>query len=146
MARWGTGFGRPGGKGEVGLDAGGRGRRSATPRHVSSCSTPQVLPRQTCGLFTHTIFYKEYPGGPQELDKSIRGGELFLTVLLNPVRTPPPPPAAGLPRGFARLLLAALSRGQRVTRALEGSRLLPKSARCPMSWNLREAHWRESPR
>ncbi|XP_061277189.1 bifunctional heparan sulfate N-deacetylase/N-sulfotransferase 4-like [Bos javanicus] len=44
-----------------------------------------VLPRQTCGLFTHTIFYKEYPGGPQELDKSIRGGELFLTILLNPV-------------------------------------------------------------
>ncbi|KAB5555652.1 hypothetical protein PHYPO_G00036570 [Pangasianodon hypophthalmus] len=45
----------------------------------------KVLPRQTCGLFTHTIFYKDYPGGPQELDKSIRGGELFLTVLLNPV-------------------------------------------------------------
>ncbi|XP_031231231.1 bifunctional heparan sulfate N-deacetylase/N-sulfotransferase 4 isoform X2 [Mastomys coucha] len=43
-----------------------------------------VLPRQTCGLFTHTIFYKEYPGGPQELDKSIKGGELFLTILLNP--------------------------------------------------------------
>ncbi|XP_062859780.1 bifunctional heparan sulfate N-deacetylase/N-sulfotransferase 2 [Trichomycterus rosablanca] len=45
----------------------------------------KVLPRQTCGLFTHTIFYKDYPGGPQELDKSIRGGELFLTILLNPV-------------------------------------------------------------
>ncbi|XP_053112575.1 bifunctional heparan sulfate N-deacetylase/N-sulfotransferase 4 isoform X5 [Hemicordylus capensis] len=44
-----------------------------------------VLPRQTCGLFTHTIFYKEYPGGPQELDKSIKGGELFLTILLNPI-------------------------------------------------------------
>uniref|UniRef100_H3CH71 [heparan sulfate]-glucosamine N-sulfotransferase n=1 Tax=Tetraodon nigroviridis TaxID=99883 RepID=H3CH71_TETNG len=44
----------------------------------------QVLPRQTCGLFTHTIFYNEYPGGPKE-DKSIRGGELFLTVLLNPI-------------------------------------------------------------
>uniref|UniRef100_A0A672Y3M3 [heparan sulfate]-glucosamine N-sulfotransferase n=1 Tax=Sphaeramia orbicularis TaxID=375764 RepID=A0A672Y3M3_9TELE len=43
-----------------------------------------VLPRQTCGLFTHTIYYKEYPGGPKELDKSIHGGELFLTVLLNP--------------------------------------------------------------
>ncbi|MGH0126436.1 UNVERIFIED_CONTAM: hypothetical protein FKN15_028591 [Acipenser sinensis] len=47
----------------------------------------QVLPRQTCGLFTHTIFYNEYPGGSRELDKSIRGGELFLTVLLNPVST-----------------------------------------------------------
>ncbi|NXX90326.1 NDST4 sulfotransferase, partial [Centropus bengalensis] len=44
-----------------------------------------VLPRQTCGLFTHTIFHKEYPGGPQELDKSIQGGELFLTILLNPI-------------------------------------------------------------
>ncbi|XP_041513779.1 bifunctional heparan sulfate N-deacetylase/N-sulfotransferase 3 isoform X1 [Microtus oregoni] len=44
-----------------------------------------VLPRQTCGLFTHTIFYKEYPGGPQELDKSIHGGELFFTVVLNPI-------------------------------------------------------------
>ncbi|XP_060262653.1 bifunctional heparan sulfate N-deacetylase/N-sulfotransferase 2 isoform X3 [Ovis aries] len=43
-----------------------------------------VLPRQTCGLFTHTIFYNEYPGGSRELDRSIRGGELFLTVLLNP--------------------------------------------------------------
>ncbi|XP_048459447.1 bifunctional heparan sulfate N-deacetylase/N-sulfotransferase 1b [Rhincodon typus] len=44
-----------------------------------------VLPRQTCGLFTHTIFYSEYPGGPRELDKIINGGELFLTVLLNPM-------------------------------------------------------------
>ncbi|XP_010864347.1 bifunctional heparan sulfate N-deacetylase/N-sulfotransferase 1b isoform X1 [Esox lucius] len=44
-----------------------------------------VLPRQTCGLFTHTIFYNEYPGGPKELDKLINGGELFLTVLLNPI-------------------------------------------------------------
>uniref|UniRef100_A0A8C0H7D1 Bifunctional heparan sulfate N-deacetylase/N-sulfotransferase 1 n=1 Tax=Chelonoidis abingdonii TaxID=106734 RepID=A0A8C0H7D1_CHEAB len=44
-----------------------------------------VLPRQTCGLFTHTIFYNEYPGGSSELDKIINGGELFLTVLLNPV-------------------------------------------------------------
>ncbi|XP_055766939.1 bifunctional heparan sulfate N-deacetylase/N-sulfotransferase 4-like [Salvelinus fontinalis] len=44
-----------------------------------------VLPRQTCGLFTHTIHYKDYPGGPKELDNSIMGGELFLTVLLNPI-------------------------------------------------------------
>ncbi|XP_073897701.1 bifunctional heparan sulfate N-deacetylase/N-sulfotransferase 3 isoform X3 [Castor canadensis] len=44
-----------------------------------------VLPRQTCGLFTHTIFYKDYPGGPKELDKSIQGGELFFTVVLNPI-------------------------------------------------------------
>lgn len=53
---------------------------------VTCCLFPsQVLPRQTCGLFTHTIFYKDYPGSPNELDKLINGGELFLTVLLNPV-------------------------------------------------------------
>uniref|UniRef100_A0A672SH91 Bifunctional heparan sulfate N-deacetylase/N-sulfotransferase 1 n=1 Tax=Sinocyclocheilus grahami TaxID=75366 RepID=A0A672SH91_SINGR len=45
----------------------------------------RVLPRQTCGLFTHTIFHKDYPGGPQELERIIDGGELFLTVLLNPI-------------------------------------------------------------
>ncbi|KAK7140938.1 hypothetical protein R3I93_015170 [Phoxinus phoxinus] len=45
----------------------------------------RVLPRQTCGLFTHTIFHKDYPGGPQELERLIDGGELFLTVLLNPI-------------------------------------------------------------
>lgn len=58
---------------------------STCSRHVSP--SPQVLPRQTCGLFTHTIFYNEYPGGSSELDKIINGGELFLTVLLNPVST-----------------------------------------------------------
>lgn len=52
--------------------------------------SPQVLPRQTCGLFTHTIFHNEYPGGSGELDKIIHGGELFLTVLLNPVSAPRP--------------------------------------------------------
>ncbi|MEQ2223527.1 Bifunctional heparan sulfate N-deacetylase/N-sulfotransferase 2, partial [Ilyodon furcidens] len=53
--------------------------------YTLSVLSEKVLPRQTCGLFTHTIFYNEYPGGSKELDKSIRGGELFLTVLLNPV-------------------------------------------------------------
>lgn len=70
-----------------------RGARVAVSLPGSSaCSIrvfllPQVLPRQTCGLFTHTIFYNEYPGGSSELDKIINGGELFLTVLLNPVST-----------------------------------------------------------
>ncbi|XP_069782688.1 bifunctional heparan sulfate N-deacetylase/N-sulfotransferase 4 isoform X2 [Narcine bancroftii] len=59
--------------------------KPARYRHGFIHSGIMVLPRQTCGLFTHTIFYKEYPGGPRELDKSIRGGELFLTVLLNPI-------------------------------------------------------------
>lgn len=56
--------------------------------HGLSPASSQVLPRQTCGLFTHTIFYNEYPGGSSELDKIINGGELFLTVLLNPVSAP----------------------------------------------------------
>ena len=45
----------------------------------------QVLPRQTCGLFTHTYFMDEYPGGRERLDRSINGGELFQTFLYNPV-------------------------------------------------------------
>ncbi|XP_007889697.1 bifunctional heparan sulfate N-deacetylase/N-sulfotransferase 4 [Callorhinchus milii] len=59
--------------------------KPARYRHGFIHNGIMVLPRQTCGLFTHTIFYKEYPGGPRELDKSIKGGELFLTVLLNPI-------------------------------------------------------------
>ncbi|XP_071953290.1 bifunctional heparan sulfate N-deacetylase/N-sulfotransferase 4-like [Antedon mediterranea] len=45
----------------------------------------KVLPRQTCGLFTHTIFLEKYPGGRAKLDKSIQGGELFRTFIDNPV-------------------------------------------------------------
>ncbi|XP_064601762.1 bifunctional heparan sulfate N-deacetylase/N-sulfotransferase-like isoform X2 [Liolophura sinensis] len=44
-----------------------------------------VLPRQTCGLFTHTVFLDKYPGGRERLDDSIRGGELFQTFLSNPI-------------------------------------------------------------
>ncbi|MBN3312792.1 NDST2 sulfotransferase, partial [Atractosteus spatula] len=54
--------------------------RPARYRRGFTHSGIQVLPRQTCGLFTHTIFYNEYPGGSRELDRSIRGGELFLTI------------------------------------------------------------------
>uniref|UniRef100_A0A7R9I1I9 [heparan sulfate]-glucosamine N-sulfotransferase n=1 Tax=Timema bartmani TaxID=61472 RepID=A0A7R9I1I9_9NEOP len=32
-----------------------------------------VLPRQTCGLFTHTIMIEKYPGGRNKLDESIQG-------------------------------------------------------------------------
>ncbi|XP_016417035.1 bifunctional heparan sulfate N-deacetylase/N-sulfotransferase 1-like [Sinocyclocheilus rhinocerous] len=52
---------------------------------IMQCVVGYVLPRQTCGLFTHTIFHKDYPDGPQELERIIDGGELFLTVLLNPI-------------------------------------------------------------
>lgn len=45
----------------------------------------QVLPRQTCGLYTHTIYRDRYPGGVEKLESSIRGGELFETILHNPV-------------------------------------------------------------
>ena len=45
----------------------------------------QVLPRQTCGLFTTTNFFYEIKGGKKALDKSIEGGELFGTILRNPV-------------------------------------------------------------
>ncbi|XP_039293526.1 bifunctional heparan sulfate N-deacetylase/N-sulfotransferase [Nilaparvata lugens] len=44
-----------------------------------------VLPRQTCGLFTHTMFIERYPGGREKLDESIQGGELFQTVVYNPI-------------------------------------------------------------
>ncbi|XP_035730077.1 bifunctional heparan sulfate N-deacetylase/N-sulfotransferase-like isoform X2 [Vespa mandarinia] len=44
-----------------------------------------VLPRQTCGLFTHTIFIERYPGGRDKLDESIQGGELFQTIVYNPI-------------------------------------------------------------
>ncbi|XP_065215137.1 bifunctional heparan sulfate N-deacetylase/N-sulfotransferase [Planococcus citri] len=44
-----------------------------------------VLPRQTCGLFTHTIFIERYPGGRLKLDESIQGGELFQTIVYNPI-------------------------------------------------------------
>lgn len=48
-------------------------------------SNVQVLPRQTCGLFTHTILIERYPGGREKLDESIQGGELFQTIVYNPV-------------------------------------------------------------
>jgi len=44
-----------------------------------------VLPRQTCGLFTHTMYYDEYPKGSFTLERSIRGGELFQTIAFNPI-------------------------------------------------------------
>lgn len=46
-----------------------------------------VLPRQTCGLYTHTIFIDKYPGTRQKLENSIHGGELFYTFVHNPVNT-----------------------------------------------------------
>ncbi|CAD5116612.1 DgyrCDS5485 [Dimorphilus gyrociliatus] len=45
----------------------------------------RVLPRQTCGLYTHTVKLFEYPGGFRRLLSSIAGGELFRTFVDNPV-------------------------------------------------------------
>lgn len=45
----------------------------------------KVLPRQTCGLFTHTMYIDRYPGGREKLDESIQGGELFQTIIYNPI-------------------------------------------------------------
>lgn len=44
-----------------------------------------VLPRQTCGLFTHTLFLEQYPKGKETLLKSIYGGELFQLFVSNPI-------------------------------------------------------------
>ncbi|XP_077300149.1 N-deacetylase and N-sulfotransferase sfl isoform X2 [Arctopsyche grandis] len=44
-----------------------------------------VLPRQTCGLFTHTMLIDRYPGGRDKLDESIQGGELFQTIVYNSI-------------------------------------------------------------
>ncbi|GAV00465.1 hypothetical protein RvY_11308 [Ramazzottius varieornatus] len=45
----------------------------------------KILPRQTCGLYTHTMYLDSYPGGQQKLLSSIKGGDLFTTLLFNPV-------------------------------------------------------------
>uniref|UniRef100_A0A8R1DPB1 [heparan sulfate]-glucosamine N-sulfotransferase n=1 Tax=Caenorhabditis japonica TaxID=281687 RepID=A0A8R1DPB1_CAEJA len=44
-----------------------------------------VLPRQTCGLYTHTQLFDEYPEGFEKVQKSIQGGDLFFTILMNPI-------------------------------------------------------------
>lgn len=36
-------------------------------------------------LDTHTIFIDKYPGGRSTLETSIRGGELFQTIVFNRV-------------------------------------------------------------
>jgi hypothetical protein len=50
----------------------------------------QVLPRQTCGLYTHTHFFHAYPGGVSELTRNIEGGALFFSLIYNPVHPIPP--------------------------------------------------------
>lgn len=54
------------------------GRRGFKYKNVS------ILPRQTCGLYTHTLYYHAYPGGYQTFLDNIFGGNLFFSILLNP--------------------------------------------------------------
>ena len=44
-----------------------------------------MLPRQTCGLYTHNHLLDSYPGGAEALKKNIEGGDLFFSVVFNPV-------------------------------------------------------------
>ncbi|KAL3118157.1 hypothetical protein niasHT_001931 [Heterodera trifolii] len=42
-----------------------------------------VLPRQTCGLFTHTQFFHAYPDGVDNFLHNVLGGDLFSSILVN---------------------------------------------------------------
>ncbi|CAG9538717.1 unnamed protein product [Cercopithifilaria johnstoni] len=53
-------------------------RRGFVHRNIS------VLPRQTCGLYTHTQFFHSYPDGFTKLLSNIEGGDLFFTIVINP--------------------------------------------------------------
>lgn len=44
-----------------------------------------VLPRQTCGIFTHTMNFTSYPNGIDKLVEMIDGGEIFKTLLFKQV-------------------------------------------------------------
>ncbi|KAI1715510.1 heparan sulfate-N-deacetylase domain-containing protein [Ditylenchus destructor] len=59
--------------------------RPASARRGFIYSNISVIPRQTCGLFTHTSFFHAYPDGIENLQRNIFGGDLFESILLNPV-------------------------------------------------------------
>jgi len=59
--------------------------RPAKRRRGFQYSGISVLPRQTCGLFTKNLHYADYPGGTKRLEESISGGELFMTIVTNPI-------------------------------------------------------------
>jgi heparan sulfate N-deacetylase/N-sulfotransferase NDST2 len=45
-----------------------------------------VVPRSTCGIYTHTIFFSSYPnGGKAGLNAIINGGDLFKQLVYNQV-------------------------------------------------------------
>ena len=45
----------------------------------------QVIPRQTCQLYTHTYSNDTFKGGREEMVNSALGGTVFNTLLYNPV-------------------------------------------------------------
>ncbi|KAH8863727.1 Bifunctional heparan sulfate N-deacetylase/N-sulfotransferase 1 [Schistosoma japonicum] len=45
----------------------------------------QVLPRQTCGIYAHTLHPENIQGGIKQLNEHIFGGALFRTFLFSPV-------------------------------------------------------------
>ena len=45
----------------------------------------QVVPRQTCQLYTHTYSNDTFKGGWKELVNVAEGGTVFSTLLYNPV-------------------------------------------------------------
>ena len=59
--------------------------RPDTARRGFIYKNVMVLPRQLCGLFTHTVKFDAYPGGRKVLESSINGGELFQTILHNEI-------------------------------------------------------------
>ena len=61
------------------------GLRPARRRRGFSHGGVDVLPRQTCGLYTKNLYYAEYPGGSDKLENSIMGGELFFSIVTNPI-------------------------------------------------------------
>ena len=45
----------------------------------------KVLPRQSCGLYTTTRNYTNYPNSSHRLEQYLMGGKLFRLILTNPV-------------------------------------------------------------
>ncbi|GAA31076.2 heparan sulfate N-deacetylase/N-sulfotransferase [Clonorchis sinensis] len=45
----------------------------------------QVLPRQTCGIYSRFVEMPDFPGGEKRMRDLVFGGSLFYTVVFNPV-------------------------------------------------------------
>lgn len=54
------------------------------PRRGFRFNGIQVLPRQTCGVYSQYVRLRDFPGGYDLMRRMIFGGSLFFTVLYNP--------------------------------------------------------------